>query len=183
MNLLKIENFELIITPEALSLKPFKRIWDRDKSDDKRKAIQDLSYIYFFSDPRSDYQYIIDKDDRKKAIMEGEGINKQWNPDKTILEGIKLYESMQPVSALLLKDTRNLVDRLRNYLQNIDLEAVDKNGKPIFALNTLTATIGQIPQLVTKLKEAEIAVAKDINEQSKARGQGDLSILDEDINL
>lgn len=48
MNLLKIENFELIITPEALSLKPFKRIWDRDKSDDKRKAIQDLSYIYFF---------------------------------------------------------------------------------------------------------------------------------------
>ena len=73
MKLFKYEGYRVVIAEEALALKPFKKLWDRDKSANKDKAIAELSFIYFFCDPRSDYQYLTDPDARKEAIKEGGG--------------------------------------------------------------------------------------------------------------
>ena len=56
MRLIKYEGYNLTIEPELLTLAPFKKIWTRDKSKDKSKALQELGYIYFMYDIRSDYQ-------------------------------------------------------------------------------------------------------------------------------
>ena len=74
MKLFKFEGYRVIIEPETLLLKPFRLIWERDKKETKEKAINELGFIYFFADPRSDYQYIVDEEDRIKAIKEGEGL-------------------------------------------------------------------------------------------------------------
>ena len=37
-----------------------KEIWDRDNDKYKSMAKQELAYIYYMADPRSDYQYLID---------------------------------------------------------------------------------------------------------------------------
>ena len=55
MKLFRYEGYNITISEEALLLKPFKTLWDRDKSKDKYKAMQELGYIYFMEDPRSDY--------------------------------------------------------------------------------------------------------------------------------
>lgn len=55
MKLFKLEGYKLNISPEAFALLPFKKIWTRDKTSKKEKAIAELSYIYFMADPRSDY--------------------------------------------------------------------------------------------------------------------------------
>ena len=60
MKLLKFEGYKLVIEPELLTLKPFRKIWTRDKSPNKEKAILELGFIYHFCDPRSDYDYIMD---------------------------------------------------------------------------------------------------------------------------
>ena len=100
MKLLKYEGFKVTISPEALALAPFKKIWNRDRSVNKDRAISEISYVYFISDPRSDYQYIVDEDERSKAIIEGEGLPSNWKPDKMIIEAIKFYEGMKSTSAL-----------------------------------------------------------------------------------
>ena len=84
MRLFKYEGYEVRVAPEALTLKPFRKLWQRDKSKDKSNVIQELSFIYFYCDPRSDYQYIIDDDDRMKAVKEGEGLPDSWKPDKDV---------------------------------------------------------------------------------------------------
>ena len=68
MRLLVYEGYNLTIDPMALSLKPLKTIWNRDKTEKKERAISEIAYIYFMEDPRSDYQYIIDREERSKAI-------------------------------------------------------------------------------------------------------------------
>ena len=73
MKLFKYDAYKITISEEALLLEPFKQIWNRDKSKDKTKALQELGYIYFMEDPRSDYQYLIDEQQRKESIKEGEG--------------------------------------------------------------------------------------------------------------
>ena len=47
IKLFKYEGYKLNISEEALLLKPFKEIWQRDKSKNKDKALQELGYIYF----------------------------------------------------------------------------------------------------------------------------------------
>ena len=45
MKLFKYEGYKIVISEEALILKPFKKLWDRDKSNDKGKALMELSFI------------------------------------------------------------------------------------------------------------------------------------------
>ena len=179
IKLFKYEGYKLNISEEALLLKPFKEIWQRDKSKSKDKALQELGYIYFMSDPRSDYQYLVDEEERSKAIKDGEGIDSKWKPDKVVLDAIAFYKSFKPTSALLLEDTRFAVDKLRKLLREIDLTEVDDKGKPIYTLNTITATIKQIPSLVKDLDEAEKAIAKEIMESDKVRGAQEKSMYED----
>ena len=179
MKLFRYEGNKLHISEEAVVLKPVKEIWKRDKSKNKDKALQELAYVYFMCDPRSDYQYIVDEDDRAKAIKEGEGIDSKWKPDNKVIMAMEFYKQFKPVSALLLEDTRVAVDKLRQLLRNIDLTEVDDKGKPIYTLNTVTATIKQIPSLVKDLDEAEKAIAKEIMESDKVRGAQEKSMYED----
>jgi hypothetical protein len=72
-------------------LKPFRVIWDRDKTQGKLRALQELAFIYFFCDPRSDYMFIINVENRKEKIIEQEGMKSSWKPDKQILSAMELY--------------------------------------------------------------------------------------------
>ena len=179
MKLFKLEGYKLEVEPEALLLKPFKAIWKRDKSSSKDKAMTELGFIYFFCDPRSDYQYIVDEEDRINAIKEGEGMSNSWEPDKLVKEAITFYNSFKTSSALLLEDTRCAVDKLRTMLREIDLNQLDDKGKPIYTLNTITATIKQVPSLVKDLDEAERAIAKEIVQNDKVRGSQTKSLYED----
>lgn len=183
MKLFKYESYEMVVEPEALLLKPFKKIWDRDKTVDKNKAMMELGFIYFMVDPRSDYQYLTDEEQRKQAIKEGEGLPERWEPDKVVLAAMEFYNSFKPTSALLLEDTRYAVDKLRKLLRDIDLTQTDDKGKPIYTLNAITATIKQVPSLVKDLDDAEKAIAKETMVAGRMRGQGEKTIMEDGLNI
>ena len=179
MKLFKYEGYKITISEEALLLKPFKAIWKRDKSLNKEKALSELGFIYFFCDIRSDYQYIVDEEARMASIKEGEGMPEDWTPDSVVLEAMQFYSTFKSTSALLLEDTRYAVDKLRKLLRGIDLTKTDNNGKPIYTLNTITATIKQVPSLVKDLDEAERSIAKEIAQSDKVRGAQSKSIYED----
>lgn len=179
MKLFKYEGYKITISEEALLLKPFKAIWKRDKSLNKEKALSELGFIYFFCDIRSDYQYIVDEKARMASIKEGEGMPEDWTPDSVVLEAMQFYSTFKSTSALLLEDTRYAVDKLRKLLRGIDLTKTDNNGKPIYTLNTITATIKQVPSLVKDLDEAERSIAKEIAQSDKVRGAQSKSIYED----
>lgn len=183
MRLFKYEGFKVTISPEAMTLKPFKDLWDRDKSKDKNDAINELSFIYFFVDPRSEYSYLTNDAIRMEEIKKGIGLPSKWKPDKMVMTAIDFYASFKPQSALLLEDAREMVNNLRVYMKNVDYEERDEKGKPIYTLNSVTDTIKRIPELVKALNEAQSIVDKDIIEQDKARGSVELTILDKDLDI
>lgn len=183
MNLFKYEGYRVVISEEAFALKVFRQIWNRDRSVNKDKAIMELSYIYFMVDPRSDYQYLVDEDERSKAIIEGEGLPNGWKPDKVITEAMKFYSRFKPTAALLLEDTRYAVDKLRKLLREIDLNQLDDKGKPIYTLNSITATIKQVPSLAKDLDKAEKALASEMRSEGKMRGQGEKTIFEDNLDL
>lgn len=179
MKLFKLEGYNLTISEEAYLLKPFKDIWKRDKSKNKEMALNELGVIYYMEDPRSDYQTYIDRDERLNQIKLALGIKESWNPDKVVLNAMEFYASFKSEAALLLEDIRIAITKLREYIKTIDLNALDDKGKPIYTLNTYTATIGQIPKLITSLDEAEKTIAKDIIQSDKVRGSVEKSIFED----
>ena len=113
------------------------------------------------------------------SIKEGEGMPEDWTPDSVVLEAMQFYSTFKPTSALLLEDTRFAVDKLRKLLREIDLTQTDDKGKPIYTLNTITATIKQVPSLVKDLDEAERSIAKEIAQSDKVRGAQSKSIYED----
>ena len=182
MKLFQYKDYNVVISEEALLLKHFKQIWDRDKSKKKNKALQELGFIYFFCDPRSDYMFLVDEAVRGDKIKEQEGLPKNWEPDKVMQEAMELYRYLtQTTASLLLEDTRKAIENLRDLLKSIDLTEKDEKNKPIYTLNSVTSAIKQIPSLTKELLEAEKAMNKDVEENSSMRGKGIKKIFEDEF--
>ena len=180
IRLFKYEAFEVSVEPEALMLAPFKAIYSRDKHKDKSLAKQELAYIYFMGDPRSDYQYLVDPEVRSEEIIKGLGMPAGWKPDKTVERALAFYESFKPISAGLLEDTRFVVNKLRQELRDMNFNERDDKGKPVYTLQSITATLKQIPGLAKDLDEAERTLSKDIIAEAKARGSQSKALLEDE---
>lgn len=176
LKLFKYEQYKVTISEEAFALKPFRQIWNRDKSQSKDKAIMELGFIYFMEDPRSDYQYLTDSSSRAEAIKEAEGLPADWKPDKLIKEAMDFYASFKPASALLLEDTRWMVDKYRKRLRAQEFDNLE-----VKELKEIGALIKQIPELVKNLDEAERAINAEIRNQGKMRGQGEKTIFEDSL--
>ena len=178
MKLLKFEGYKVVIEPELLTLKPFKQIWTRDMTVNKDKALAEIAFIYFMADPRSDYQYLVDDKERMEAIKEGEGLPPKWQPDKVVTEAMDFYMSFKPISALLLEDTRFMVDKYRKRLKAQEFDDLE-----IKDLKEVGALIKQIPPLVKDLDEAEKALNSEMKSSGKMRGSGEKTIFEDDLTL
>jgi hypothetical protein len=178
MKLLKYEGYKVVIEPELLTLKPFKQIWTRDKTVNKDKALAEIAFIYFMTDPRSDYQYLVDDKERMEAIKEGEGLPPKWEPDKIVTKAMEFYKSFKPISALLLEDTRFMVNKFRAKLRELDFDSLE-----VKEFKEITAIVKQITPLIRDLDEAEKALNSEMRSSGKMRGQGEKTIFEDDLAL
>lgn len=182
MKLVKLENYQIEIEDELLLLTPFKKLYKKDKDRTKENFFKFLTLVYFVYDPRSDYNYIVSEELRLKEVCESNGIPfPKFTPLE--LECIELYKKLtSTVSLELLKSTRVAIDKIRVFLEQVDLTETDDKGKPKYTINTITTAVKQIPQLAKDVMEAEKAVAKEIAEQGRARGNnGEKSLMDDGI--
>lgn len=177
IKLFKYEGYKIVISEEAFALKPFRQIWQRDKTLNKEKALMELGFIYFFCDPRSDYQFLVDDNERLEAIKEGEGLPAKWEPDKVLKEAMDFYMSFKPISALLLEDTRFMVNKYRKRLRSQEFDELE-----VRELKEVGALIKQIPSLVKDLDEAEKALNSEMRNSGKMRGQGEKTIFEDGLN-
>jgi hypothetical protein len=173
MNIFEIKNFVVTFSPQALMLRPFKEIWMNDKSKDKAKAVQELSYVFYMSDERSDYMYILDEEERKEAVMTDLDIDPAWIKPKYIDEAMEFYvEASTTTSTQMLKSTRGVIEKISKFLDDIDVNERDKNNKPVFDIGKIVASVEKVPKLVKALNEIEqeIVKEKELKAQSSKNG-------------
>ena len=152
MKLFRYEGYKVVISEEAFALKVFRQIWNRDRS--------------------------VNKD---KAIIEGEGLPSNWKPDKVVTEAITFYKSLKSTSALLLEDTRAVIDNVRKTLRKFSFDDMEDKDR-VNAIKSVASTIATIPKLIKDLDEAEKAVTSEMqNTSGKVRGQKEKSIFEDGI--
>ena len=163
MNIFELKNNVVTFSPQALMLAPFREIWDNDLSKDKSEAIKELSYVYYMSDDRSDYQYILDEDERSLEIVHMLGLGSNWVKAKYINEALEFYKEVsQTTSTRLLRSTRGVIQKISHLFDTVDLGERDKMNKPVFDLNKITGAVEKVPKLIKALAEVEKEIVKEL---------------------
>lgn len=169
MNLFELKNHALSFSPQALSIKVFKEIWDNDPCENKSLAIKELSYVYYMSDDRSDYMYELDEDLRHEGIVKALDLE-QWSRPTYIDDAMEYYVEMsETTSTKLLRSTRAVIQKVSEFLDVIDPNERDpRTHKPVFNLAQIVSSIEKMPKLVKALSEVESEVIKEKEAKAQA---------------
>ena len=182
MNIFEIVNYQVTFSPQALLLKPFREIWDLDTSEDKRIANNEMAYIYFMCDDRSDHMYILNEDERHDVVVNSlEGLDDEWIKGKYIDEAMEFYKKYsETTSTNLLRSTRSIVERISIFLDTVDVNERDaKTNKPVFDIGKVIASVEKIPKLVKSINEIEQEVVKE-KELKAQSGNRDVGLFDDE---
>lgn len=177
MKLIEVDNYELKVAPEALLVRPIRKLWNQDRSLKKEQFYKQMSVLFYTYSPSSNYSYIIDEKERLKEVLEQEGIE-DFKPSAEFKDAVEIYKKLNvTASSELLADVKLTIDKVRQTLKSINFSSLEEKDK-VAALNTITTVVAKIPKLVKDLSDAEKAVAKELEEQGKARGAQDLTVGD-----
>src|SRR3990167_1755919 len=183
MELFNIVNDNISYSETALLLKPFRTLWDRDKSKGKVLANAELAIVYFYSDFKSDFYDMLDEAEKLEQIKSYVvGLPKDWEPDEVFNEAVKFYkERSQTLSTKLLDSARKGVDKISKYLENVDLDKVDKQGKLLFNAKQFSDTIKGAGDMTESLNKLEQQVKKELTEKKNSIGQKTMNVFENGI--
>ena len=173
---------EILLVKEFSSLMNIERNKTKtDKTGKKRElAFKELKFIYLFFDWGSPYFQYSEQDRHKEALSDSGLTSEEYN-NPVFKEACKKYDELQNSSKIgkLLKASLNTVDKITNYLNNINLEERDPlTGKPIFKAKDILAEISSASKVIDAIKALEISFKKDLEPENALRGNVSQGLFD-----
>lgn len=179
MKLIQVENFELQVAPEALLIRPIRRLWNADRTERKEKFYQQMSYLYYCCDPRSTYSYILDDKERSAAVIEQEGLPSDFKPSEFLEEAMEIYKKhTMTVSQKLLSDALVAANTVGTFLRTVDLTEEDDKGRPKYQVSQITAALKNLEGIINTIQTLQKKVEQEIVDNGKARGTQELTVGD-----
>ena len=178
----KEDNFTLEIEPELYTIKEFAELVENRKKNTSL-LIKELSYIYFFADLNSDFQFQANELERHKDLIKYINLPPGWKKDKFIEDALETYKYLsQTASSRLLSSVYVSVDKIKQQLETIDLNERDKSGKPVWNIKQFQEIAQRLPLTMEAIQKAEKQFVKSQEENTKLRGTKTKSVYD-DIDM
>jgi len=179
------EKYDITYNPELLALEAFKALIRRDRTKNKDKAIKEISFIYFYTDLRSDYAYIVEDDLRKEAIKHDLKLPDDWDIDEKVQEALELYERRsKTVAGTLYESACIAAIDVSKHLKKTEelLEEMDKNNKPKYDISKITMSLQRVPLIMRNLKEAYTELVKEQEEAAgRKTGQREFNMFEDGV--
>lgn len=167
----ELQNNQPVVTTEGILT--FKNLFDRDTTKDKGVFFQEMEFIYFYTDYKSYYSNLSEKD-RESSIIKDYIKIPNWKPDNLIKDSIEKYKALQQTQSLgLLIDARDAVDKIRLYYKSIDFNKVDIKGQAKFKITEVTRSLADLAKIIESLDKLTDRVKKEEELNSKTRGEGE----------
>jgi len=163
MRLLSFKNNKVIISPEIVSITPFKEIWEKDKSKDKEKATNKLKYLWFYIDYESPYFKYSEKEKHEK-ILTNVLKDTKFKVDEELKVAMDSYRELNYTPAIETVDSAmTFVKQIQKFFKTVDLNEV-KNAKQV------TDIFANMPKIIASLNEAKAQAEKEQSSNLKVRG-------------
>lgn len=181
MKLIRYEDYQIKLADEAFLVRPIRRLFHLDRSERKENFWRQMSYLYFVISPSSSYSYILDPEERAKAVIEQEGLPADFKPSELLLEAMKIYRKLTITpSQKLLEASLKAADTVSKFLSDSDiLNKTDDKGRPLYQISSVTAALKNVEGIVNSLQTLQKKVEAEVEEENgKARGTQELTIGD-----
>lgn len=175
-----IEGKAVMPNPETLLISPFKEIWERDKSKNKSKAMEEFAYIEFMSSIKKSNPFRQYPQERKHEIIKEAIITQpKWKPDKLVKEGIKKIEKFQKEASTTYSyymAAKRAAEKMQDFFNNVDLTAVNpKTLNPIYKPRDITSALNDTEKVLSNLKALEKRVEEELYEKVRSRSNKEIS--------
>ncbi len=189
-NLFELDgNYNVTINPILLSIKEFEKIWKRDRSKSKMKALKQLTYIYAMCSSNEDniWKEYTNMSDRSKIIISDLwGDELAWSPDRLVTEAIEKYKARIPQTPteLLLETLMQSMMDIRDFIKEIDYNDVDNQGRLIHnPKNTLDIAKKALDRYMEIEEAIEKIRAKKKLASDKIKGGGEEGFFEDTESL
>lgn len=179
-NLFKIQGKIVIPNPETLLISPFKELWERDSTEGKVVAIQELSYIEFMasalkSNPYKDYE-----EERKEEVVRKDVIKeKNWEPDELVQAGIDKVKEFQTEGSLSYQywiGNKRAAEKILEFFNSFDMDERNlRTNVPIYKPGDITRAIKDAGQTLESLNNLKKKVEEELFETSRNRADKEIS--------
>lgn len=182
MQLFQLRNYNVIFEPVTMSITAFAKI--RDKNKDDNLTLKEMSFLWFFTDPRSDFQNIIDEEERKDEIKKAISLPEDWEPDKIVIDAIKFYrEFAKTPSSGLYEASMTVAQFIERKLKKPEalLAEEDAKGNPLYKLDSLLRLTKDVPDVMIKLAAAKEQVIQELEAKAELKGGKTKALFEDGI--
>lgn len=180
MRLFREESFKVVVDAELKLIPEFKALITRDRSADKKQAVKELSFIYFFHDHKSPY-FIYPEDERRLRVCKDSGLGEAFTPDDKVQAAIKKYlelsktptiQSLTSIREGLLTSSR-LIDTLRERIESALADPLLEDIDPVVRSVTRMLEISEkLPKAIENITSLEEKVKKEESNDVRIKGGG-----------
>ena len=173
------KDFEIVVSPEALTLIPFKKVMDKYK--DPQLGIAELSFIGFLLNPKSDFADIREEGQRKKEILNSMFNGSKIKLDKITDGAILFYKSRNHTTTTLYLDAAlDAIDKLTNYFKDVDFTERDDKGGVLYDPKKLVDVISSSPKLMSSIRELKEQIKREQELEQGVRGAGQKGVYEDE---
>jgi hypothetical protein len=168
-----------VVSPstESLLIFPFREIWERDDSKDKRFAIEDLSYIEFMasiqkSNPYSGYA----EHERSPKIIKDIVTRAEWDETDPLIqagiEKLKQFQAEASVTYNYYMAAKSAAEKMQLFFTTFSMADVNlRTGAPIYKPKDITSALNDTSRVLENLNSLREKVDNEIFEEVKKKGQ------------
>ena len=178
--LFEIKNNAVIPKAEALMLPEIKKIWDKDASASKKKALDTFAYIEFISSSLKSNPYSGYPLKKRKEILGKLYFNDpDYTPNEDIREALALIEEFQTNGSLTYSyysAAKAAAEKMKDFFNTVDLTEKNKMGLPIYKPKELTSALLDSDKVLENLRNLEEKVQKEMFGKEIERIRADKTI-------
>ena len=174
--LFTVENKVVSPSTQSLLIPPFKDIWVRDTTPDKRYAIEDFSYIEFMasiqkSNPYSGYS----EEQRPEKIIKDIITRADWEQDDLIHQGImklKEFQAEASVTYNYYMAAKSAAEKMQHFFTNFSMTDINpRTGAFVHKPKDITSALNDTSRVLENLNSLREKVDNEVFEEVKKKGQ------------
>lgn len=167
---------------ETLLISPFKEIWERDITEDKRYAIEDFAYMEFVTSVQKSNVYSGYSEDTKKEKVKKDIISREdWQEDALIIKGmveIIKFQKEASVTYNYYMSAKIAAEKLQDFFNDFAMDAVNvKSGMPLYKPKDITTALNDTSKILENLNTLRDKVDNELFEEIKSRAGKEISIF------
>lgn len=168
-----------LINADLVLIKEFKDLLSPERNRCKEdpsglnhlRADREFTYIYLAICWKSPYSNYSEQERHQAALKDGEITEQEWE-DPVFRAACRKYRALQESNRYirLLQSAELVTDKIIDYFDNLDLNGIDDQGKPLVKVADVQKAMENSAKQIETLRQIEALVKKEVMEQSQIRG-------------